>query len=592
MKLGALVSGGKDSLLAACHAAFLNHTIECVMHLETTKEVDSYLIQSVGSSHVKTIAQAMEIPYLGNKTNGIATQKDAYITDIDVNDETYDLYILIKEAKLKHKLDGIISGAIESDYQRLRIEFICQKLSLTSFAPLWKSDPATLFKELQIVDSIIVKVASLGLNQTHIGKNVVDLQSELMDLFNKYKIHPLGEGGEFETFTTYCPLFKHSIELDYNLVDEKQSSFSDITSSKLVPIKNSKSLSILASTRLFDNDSSTVYSSPIKAPCNKLILPVIDHVFTVYANYISLSNFFIYKSSEDFNSSVSKGLTDLKLAINKFTNSVDLSALLIVHVYIQDMSLFGQFNTIYGSLFSIRPPARACVQLDLPSNVICKIDVIISKPAYDRKVMHVSSISHKYPANIGPYSQCQSPLIEDGISFIAGQVGFVPIKLSYPTSENEVQATIKQNSLSIQHVKSICDEMGIVPATAVGFTRNVSFNSEILNKMNEEYPSLPAFLVQVDRLPKDGQVEWLCMATAKKLVYKCIKADKEVIYENKLVRIVLGNGDHTQLIDKERMQSFYVVDHIWERKESSAFIVPVNKIYMRDTYKYAMIEIK
>eukprot|EP00834_Sanchytrium_tribonematis_P001525 NODE_38_length_35257_cov_0.939047.p19 type:complete len:202 gc:universal NODE_38_length_35257_cov_0.939047:12409-11804(-) len=194
MRLGALLSGGKDSVLATCHAAILNHAIACVLHLETDSEVDSYMIQSAGSQFVKSIAECMQVPYLGVKTNGKSVQKELYIDHIDEQDETQQLFELIKKAKSDFNLDGVISGAIESDYQRLRIEFICQKLGLTSFAPLWKSEPLRLFKELSIVDSKIIKVASLGLTEKHLGLNVTEIQSELEKLSASYQLHPLGEG--------------------------------------------------------------------------------------------------------------------------------------------------------------------------------------------------------------------------------------------------------------------------------------------------------------------------------------------------------------------------------------------------------------
>ena len=585
MKLGALLSGGKDSLLATCHAAYMQHTIECILHLETSKEVDSFLIQSVGSNYVKAIAKAMAVPYIGQPTSGIATEKDLYISEIKEDDETNDLYTLIKNAKAKFNLEGIISGAIESDYQRLRIEFICLKLGLTSFAPLWKSKSETLFKELSIVDSSIVKVSSMGLDKTHIGKNVVAIKEELMTLHSKYQSHPLGEGGEFETFTTYCPLFKQQLELDYEVIDEGQSCFAKINNCSLVPITSVKSLDVLRETRDFYSKENT-YKVAIKEPSSSVILNEFNPSFNSYGPYSTVNNFFIYHKSE-FNADAQYGLEQLKSFLKE--NKVQVEDLLIVHVYIQNMGLFGQFNALYGKLFTIKPPTRACVQATLPKNVLAKIDIILTKNP-NKQVMHVASVSHKYPANIGPYSQCQKPLFESAISFIAGQVGFVPIKLAYPGCSDAKEATLMQNKYSTAHVVSICEEMKLYPASGVCFVRDSQLSQQVISTFTKEFSYIPAFTVQVERLPKDGEVEWLCLGTEKQQNFTKVDLKQAVEYKSEQIRIVLGHGDCKQHL-KQKMTNLFVKNVDWETmKGVTAFIVPVNEITMDKTYDYAFVE--
>ena len=56
---------------------------------------------------------------------------------------------------------------------------------------------------------------------------------------------------------------------------------------------------------------------------------------------------------------------------------------------------------------------RACVQLDLPANILFQVDCLVYSLQSEehevmpppREAMHVQSISHWAPANIGPYSQ-------------------------------------------------------------------------------------------------------------------------------------------------------------------------------------------
>ena len=57
--------------------------------------------------------------------------------------------------------------------------------------------------------SILVKVASLGLSERHLGKSLAQLQSTLSGLADKYACNACGEGGEYETLTLDGPMFTH-----------------------------------------------------------------------------------------------------------------------------------------------------------------------------------------------------------------------------------------------------------------------------------------------------------------------------------------------------------------------------------------------
>uniref|UniRef100_A0A7C4B9E3 RidA family protein n=1 Tax=Thermofilum pendens TaxID=2269 RepID=A0A7C4B9E3_THEPE len=45
-------------------------------------------------------------------------------------------------------------------------------------------------------------------------------------------------------------------------------------------------------------------------------------------------------------------------------------------VYLKDLSLFGEFNEVYGSYFSKAKPARVTVQADVPRGALVEISVI------------------------------------------------------------------------------------------------------------------------------------------------------------------------------------------------------------------------
>lgn len=93
--------------------------------------------------------------------------------------------------------------------------------------------------------------------------------------------------------------------------------------------------------------------------------------------------------------------------------NLDMSNIVAVTLYVKDMSLYASMNEIYVSRLSkVNPPVRVCVQCPLNVHVILdataykKIDITDSDTkVHNRHTMHVQSVSHWAPANIGPYSQ-------------------------------------------------------------------------------------------------------------------------------------------------------------------------------------------
>lgn len=69
------------------------------------------------------------------------------------------------------------SGAILSNYQRLRIEHVCQRLGLTSLAYLWQSEQLPLVGRMisSGLNAILVKVAGIGLTERHVGRSLAQM---------------------------------------------------------------------------------------------------------------------------------------------------------------------------------------------------------------------------------------------------------------------------------------------------------------------------------------------------------------------------------------------------------------------------------
>lgn len=90
----------------------------------------------------------------------------------------------------------------------------CIRLGLVPLAYLWRRDQTELLQEMIDcqVYAIIIKVASLGLvPDRHLGKSLREMQPHLLKMKEKYGLNVCGEGGEYETFTLNCPLFKQQI---------------------------------------------------------------------------------------------------------------------------------------------------------------------------------------------------------------------------------------------------------------------------------------------------------------------------------------------------------------------------------------------
>lgn len=77
-------------------------------------------------------------------------------------------------------------------------------------AYLWQRNQIELLDEIISceVDAIVIKVATLGLETKHLGRSLSSLQPHLLAMHEKYGLNVCGEGGEYETLTLDCPLFK------------------------------------------------------------------------------------------------------------------------------------------------------------------------------------------------------------------------------------------------------------------------------------------------------------------------------------------------------------------------------------------------
>jgi ABC transporter with metal-binding/Fe-S-binding domain ATP-binding protein len=197
-----LFSGGKDSTLALAKAKEKSEVVCLITLISENKE--SYMFHTVNVGLTTLQAEALDLPIIQRVTEG---RKE---------EELEDLKKAMQEAKTTFNIEGIVTGAIQSEYQAGRIRKICAELDLQCLNPLWKKDQKELLKEIveEGYKTIISGVFAYPLDRSWLGREIDrEMIDRLVKLQEKYGISPAGEGGEIETTTLDAPPFKKRIEI-------------------------------------------------------------------------------------------------------------------------------------------------------------------------------------------------------------------------------------------------------------------------------------------------------------------------------------------------------------------------------------------
>lgn len=113
-------------------------------------------------------------------------------------------------------IEGVVSGAIASNYQKSRIDRICEDLNLKSIAPLWGREPIELLSEMLNAkfDILITSVAAQGFDESWLGRKIDEgCLEDLKRLHAKFKVNISAEGGEYESLVLDAPFFRKRIEV-------------------------------------------------------------------------------------------------------------------------------------------------------------------------------------------------------------------------------------------------------------------------------------------------------------------------------------------------------------------------------------------
>ncbi|KAK0490842.1 hypothetical protein IW261DRAFT_1434391 [Armillaria novae-zelandiae] len=540
MKYVALLSGGKDSCFNLLHCAKNGHELVAAASLGPEpgkEELDSYLYQTVGQDAIELVARCT-----GRTINREPSMAVASSNGGVHGDETEDLYELLASVKVRYAV----------------------RLSLFVLCYLWQRPQDELLSEMidAKMNAVLIKVAGIGLAKEHLGKSLREMKPLLFKLNEKYGSHICGEGGEYESLTLDCPLFKSRISLlETEVVIHSDNDFATVAylrvKNAILLSKDPTTLDVfvppLLISPIYDNILTAITSKELSLSSLSSDTPVDSESqcefpmsSTRVGPWITVSN---VQSQKQDTSTIEEEVTEcfnlLRDQLARY--SLQLHQCTNINIFVSSMDLFTRINGVYATFFGTSPPARACVAVDLPRPRRVKIECIAfaDKSSADRQALHVQSLSYWAPANIGPYSQA---IISDERVFISGQIGLVPSSLSMPSPPSLALETI----LSIQHVDRIVTALkensswvGHCQAT-IFWLADASYLDlvAIAHELYEKHTGSkgPTIYAVIKSIPKDALVE-------KQVLFhtgRCFVRDEydgEMISENQIPKFITGTSE-------------------------------------------------
>ena len=200
MRLAALYSGGKDSTFAMYIAEQMGHDIPYLVTVEPEDRA-SWIFHTPNLSIVPDMAEAMGRELVTVPSDG--TEQG----DMDA----------MREVLSGLDIDGIVVGALWSDYQWDRMNLVCGDLDLVVLAPLWRKSQDMVYEEMVDagIDAVIAGVFAEGLNEKWLGRRLdLSTEEDLKRLRDRYGISIMGEGGEYESLTLDSPMHSKALRID------------------------------------------------------------------------------------------------------------------------------------------------------------------------------------------------------------------------------------------------------------------------------------------------------------------------------------------------------------------------------------------
>ena len=223
-RLAALFSGGKDSTHAVYLALQRGFGVARLVTVRP-KRADSHMFHTPNLDLTRLAAQAMgiehlEIPVSGEKEREVAELEAALKPLVDAG-----------------KIDGLLSGAIASDYQWARLNAVGHALGIPCHSPMWRVDPERVLRD-EVASGLkfmIVAAQSEGLDPNWLGHTFDgEFVGRLTAQAKEFRFNCAGEGGEYETLVTDGPLFRKRIRIEaYHVLESETSSYFVVDSGEL-----------------------------------------------------------------------------------------------------------------------------------------------------------------------------------------------------------------------------------------------------------------------------------------------------------------------------------------------------------------------
>ncbi len=232
MRVAILASGGKDSTYAAWWAGLQGWEVVSLVTVLVRGE-DSMMFQlqnswiaglqasAIGTSWKPVFSNGEEEKEIDDLEIALAGKSAASLPLEDIWPEGVEIPDDLEIHKGPLKIDGLVVGALRSDYQKTRIERMCERLGVRSFCPLWHKDPVEHMESLveHGFQVVFTSVSTEGMDAGWIGRNLDGQSLEILkEASREYRFNLDGEGGEFETIVTDAPHMKRKILLDGEVI--------------------------------------------------------------------------------------------------------------------------------------------------------------------------------------------------------------------------------------------------------------------------------------------------------------------------------------------------------------------------------------
>ena len=200
MRIAVLSSGGKDSSAAWWWAMCRGWEVAAVVTVDVL-DGDSHMFQVPSTQWVQKQAEMADLPWINVPASG------------SVEDEIGALELSLAQLEI----DALVSGALRSDFQKQRLECMCQRLGIRSYSPLWHQTPIDHLQGMIEAGFkiMITSVSCEGLDHNWLGHVLDELSlKELQELSTKHRFNVDGEGGEYETFVLGGPIWSRSLKVE------------------------------------------------------------------------------------------------------------------------------------------------------------------------------------------------------------------------------------------------------------------------------------------------------------------------------------------------------------------------------------------